>query len=56
VTDAFEAGMAAWWHEHAENREQSVHPEPTEFGIDLDEVRGLFTDYVARLDGWTRRA
>jgi hypothetical protein len=55
VTAAFEAGMARWWKEHAENREQNVHPEPEEFGLDLDAIRPLFADYVASAEKWCAR-
>ena len=48
VTPEFEAGMRRWWRENAESREQNVHPDPAAFGIDLEQVRPLFADYVAR--------
>ena len=48
VTPRFEAGMRRWWHENAASREQNVHPDPTAFGIDLDQVAPLFAEYVAR--------
>jgi hypothetical protein len=48
VTAEFEAGMRRWWRENAESREQNVHPDPAEFGIDLEQVRPLFADYIAR--------
>jgi hypothetical protein len=53
VTSDFEAGMRRWWTDNAESREQNVHPEPAEFGLDLDAVRPLFADYVTRATGWT---
>jgi hypothetical protein len=53
VTPEFEAGMARWWHDNAENREHVVHPDPADFGIDLDAVRPLFSDYMARVATWT---
>jgi hypothetical protein len=55
VTAEFEAGMRRWWAENAEHREVNVHPEPGEFGLDLDEVRARFTEYTARMHDWTRR-
>jgi hypothetical protein len=55
VTPAFEAGMAGWWAENAEHREQNVHPDPAEFGLDLDEVRQRFSTYVTRMHDWTGR-
>jgi hypothetical protein len=48
VTPEFETGMRRWWRENAESREQNVHPDPAEFGIDLEQVRPLFADYIAR--------
>jgi hypothetical protein len=53
VTDEFEAGMRAWWQTNAETREANIHPEPEEFGLDLDEVRGRFATYTAASREWT---
>jgi Sulfotransferase family len=53
VTDDFEAGMRTWWAENAENREPSIHPDPATFGLDLDQVRPLFAEYVTRSKAWT---
>jgi hypothetical protein len=53
VTDAFEAGMRTWWTSNAERREENVHPDPAEFGLDLDDVRRRFAAYVARYPAWT---
>jgi len=55
VSEEFETGMRRWWQENAETRAASVHPDPASFGIDLDAVRPLFSDYVARLAAWTAR-
>jgi len=52
VTEEFEAGMQRWWRDNAENREQNIHPEPSEFGLDLDVVRGRFAEYTARVRDW----
>lgn len=49
VTEAFETGMRRWWQENAEKRERNVHPDPATFGIDLDRIRPLFADYIARM-------
>lgn len=54
VSAAFEAGMARWWRENAENREPSVHPDAAVFGLDLARVRDLFADYTARIADWTK--
>jgi len=53
VTPEFEAGMRRWWKENAENRTPNIHPDPATFGIDLDQVRPLFADYVERMNKWT---
>lgn len=53
VTPEFEAGMGRWWHDNAESREQNAPPDPAAYGIDLDRVRPLFADYVARAAQWT---
>jgi hypothetical protein len=55
VTPEFEAGMKRWWAENAEDREQNVHPDPSEFDLDLDEVRTRFSPYTARMHDWIRR-
>jgi hypothetical protein len=55
ISDEFESGMRRWWASNAENREPSTRREPSVFGLDLDQVRPLFTDYVARAKRWTRR-
>jgi hypothetical protein len=55
VTEAFELGMGRWWRENAESREPNVHPEPETFGIDLEQVRPLFAEYVDRMSKWTAR-
>ena len=53
VSDAFESGMRRWWEENAENREPSSHSGPEVYGLDLDDVRPKFADYVERVAGWT---
>ena len=40
---------------NAEHRDENIHPEPEEFGLDLDEVRTRFADYTTRMHDWTRR-
>lgn len=55
VTDEFEAGMRRWWAAHAATRQENVHPHPSEFGLDLDEVRTCFVDYAARVATWTQK-
>jgi hypothetical protein len=53
VTEAFETGMRRWWSENAEQREPTTHADPATFGLDLDAIRPLFADYVARAETWT---
>jgi hypothetical protein len=53
VTAEFETGMRDWWARHAEQRDANIHPEPEAFGLDLDQVRTLFTDYTRRMQEWT---
>ncbi|MGZ4705382.1 MAG: sulfotransferase family protein [Acidimicrobiales bacterium] len=53
VTEPFELGMRRWWAENAADREPSTHPDPATFGLDLDQVRPLFADYVVRSREWT---
>jgi hypothetical protein len=54
VGEQFESGMRRWWAANAENREPSTHKEPAAFGLNLDEVRPRFADYVARAKRWVR--
>jgi hypothetical protein len=53
VTPEFEEGMRSWWAANAENREPTAHAEPAAFALDLEQVRPLFADYVARVPAWT---
>jgi hypothetical protein len=53
VTEPFESGMRQWWAENAANREPGGHADPATFGLDLDQVRPLFAEYVARAADWT---
>ncbi|HEY6531000.1 MAG TPA: sulfotransferase [Acidimicrobiales bacterium] len=54
VTPEFDDGMQRWWRENSERRTENVHPDPAEFGIDLEQVRPLFSDYAERAADWTR--
>ncbi len=55
VTPEFEAGTTRWWHDNAESREQNAPPDPAAYGIDVEQVRPLFADYVARAAQWTAK-
>jgi Sulfotransferase family len=56
VSDEFEAGMRDWWAANAENHEPGGRADPASFGLDLDEVRPLFSGYVTRSKVWTTHA
>lgn len=53
VTEPFEQGMRSWWDQHAARREDNIHPDPSEFGLDLEQVRDRFAPYTARIPAWT---
>ena len=53
VIEEFETGMRRWWRANAEAREQNVHPDPADFGLDSDRLRPRFAEYCARVVGWT---
>ena len=53
VTGPFEQGMRRWWEANAEHRETNIHPDASAFGLDLDQVRGRFAEYSAKIPGWT---
>ncbi|WNG94848.1 sulfotransferase [Mycobacterium sp. ITM-2016-00318] len=52
VSDEFEAGMRTWWARNAENREPHTHADPEAFGLDLEEIRPLFAEYVEHSRRW----
>ena len=51
VTPAFDDAMNAFWQQN-EERERYEKPDPAVFGIDFDEVRAQFADYLARMERW----
>ena len=53
VREVFEARMHSWWTQAAAEREPSSHADPHAFGIDLDEVRPRFAQYVTAASSWT---
>jgi Sulfotransferase family len=53
VSHRFESGMRTWWAANENEREPSVHADPSSAGLDLDEVRPRFAEYVARAERWT---
>ena len=38
-----------------DERDENVHPDASEFGLDLDEVRSRFATYTTRANEWTER-
>ncbi len=55
VTEEFAANMARWWAEN-DAREREEKPDPSVFGLDFDEVRGRFAEYLQRMEKWTGQA
>jgi Sulfotransferase family len=55
VTEEFERGMRVWWTSNAENREPADTSDPARFGLDPDQIRPLFSEYVGRMEKWTCR-
>jgi Sulfotransferase family len=53
VSPAFEDRMRRWWQEHAQQREPNIHPDPDEFGLDLDAIRAAFVAYTSQIPEWT---
>ncbi|MEV3901115.1 sulfotransferase [Mycobacterium sp. NPDC050551] len=53
VGDVFEKRMRSWWTQAAAEREPSLRADPIEFGIDIDQVRPRFADYVDHASRWT---
>lgn len=53
VGEEFEARMRSWWTQAAAERDPPTHADPVAFGIDLEQVRPLFADYVAAAHNWT---
>lgn len=46
VSEEFTQRMRAWWADNAENREPHPKADPEAFGLDFNEIRPLFGDYV----------
>lgn len=53
VSDEFARRMQHWWDTNAAHHEPSKHPDPAVYGLDLDELRPRFADYVAHVARWT---
>lgn len=51
VSPAFAQAMAQWWAKNDE-REPSVKADPALFGLDMNEVRSAFADYLAHVERW----
>jgi hypothetical protein len=55
VSPRFDQGMREWWAHHAADREPNIHPDPSEFGLDVEELRTVFEPYTEKLSTWTAR-
>jgi Sulfotransferase family len=55
VSERFEEGMRTWWADHAADREPNIHPDPRQFGLDVDELRVVFGPYTEMMRAWTAR-
>jgi hypothetical protein len=55
VGEEFGARMRSWWTQAAAEREASTRADPADFGIDFDQVRPLFAQYVDSAGRWTAR-
>ncbi len=55
LSEQFEIGMKQWWQENSENREPSSVKKPEDYGVNLEQLRPLFADYVDRLPAWTNK-
>ena len=53
ISDEFQERMRNWWTEAAAEREPSQRTDPVEFGIDLEQVRPRFAQYVDMASRWT---
>ncbi|MDT5136650.1 MAG: hypothetical protein QOD58_912 [Mycobacterium sp.] len=53
VGEEFEARMHSWWAQAAAEREPPSHADPLAFGIDFDDLRPRFAQYVAAARNWT---
>jgi len=53
ISDEFQERMRSWWTEAAAEREPSQRADPVEFGIDLEQVRPRFAQYVDMASRWT---
>jgi Sulfotransferase family len=53
ISDEFQERMRNWWTEAAAEREPSQRADPVEFGIDLEQVRPRFAQYVDMASRWT---
>lgn len=51
VSPEFARAMAEWWAAN-EGGERLAKPDPARFGLDLAQVRGMFGEYLARMDRW----
>jgi hypothetical protein len=55
VTHQFEAGMRTWWAQNAQTREPKPKADAQDFGLDVDQIRPRFANYVEHSRRWTAR-
>jgi len=53
VSPEFDRRMRDWWTQNSANREPRGSSDPIPFGLDLDEIRASFAEYVRRAERWT---
>lgn len=51
VSIEFAAAMQAFWEDNAA-RERMAKPDPSKFGLDFDQVRRHFADYLTHMERW----
>lgn len=51
VSPAFADAMTAWW-ESNQQAERMSKPDPSKFGLDFDQVRAQFADYLKHMETW----
>jgi hypothetical protein len=51
VSPAFADAMATWWESNSA-AERMTKPDPAKFGLDFDQVRAQFADYLTHMETW----
>ena len=53
ISKRFEDAMDVWWKDNLADREPGLNRDPAAYGVDLEQVRPLFSDYSERAALWT---